>query len=267
MLAACVAVLGDRPGLLRDRQLRAPARRGPRHRRRGPVRLPAADRAGHQPGTARASPPSTSFRLAPLPLPGPRRELPGISPGSRPSRSSSTGPPGSGPARRRRRPSCAWSPTSSAGSTACRWPSSSPPAGCPRFSFADLHRRLDRSLDLLGGGRPSGDARHRTLRATVEWSYQLLAEDERRLFRHLAVFVDGVDLDAAERLAADLGLASDPGSRAGPPGRRLDDRGRPSRAGPATGCSRRCGRSGSTGWPRPARTTARPGACCAGRWS
>ncbi|OLT06947.1 transcriptional regulator [Pseudonocardia sp. CNS-004] len=80
------------------------------------------------------------------------------------------------------------------------------------FSLDDLHRRLDRSLDLLGGGRPSVDARHRTLRATVEWSYDLLPEDERRLFRHLSVFVDGVDLDAAERIGADLGLRSDPGS-------------------------------------------------------
>jgi predicted ATPase/DNA-binding SARP family transcriptional activator len=79
------------------------------------------------------------------------------------------------------------------------------------FSLADLHRRLDRSLDLLGG-RPSGEARHRTLRETVEWSYRLLSDDERRLFRHLAAFVDGVDLAAAERLAGDLGLAGDPGS-------------------------------------------------------
>ena len=133
---------------------------------------------------------------------------------SRRWRSSSTGPAGSARARRRRRRTCGWSPTSSAGSTACRWPSSSPPAGCPRFSLADLHARLDRALDLLGGGRPSGDARHRTLRATVEWSYQLLTEDERRLFRHLSVFVDGVDLDAAERLAADLGLRQRPGNRA-----------------------------------------------------
>jgi predicted ATPase len=34
------------------------------------------------------------------------------------------------------------------------------------FSLTDLHHRLDRTLDLLGGGRPSADARHRTLRAT-----------------------------------------------------------------------------------------------------
>ncbi|MEV4163431.1 BTAD domain-containing putative transcriptional regulator [Nonomuraea dietziae] len=80
------------------------------------------------------------------------------------------------------------------------------------LSLADLRGRLDRSLDLLGGGRPSADSRHRTLRATIEWSYQLLTEDERRLFRHLSVFPDGVDLDTAERLAAELGLDSDPGS-------------------------------------------------------
>ena len=90
------------------------------------------------------------------------------------------------------------------------------------FSLPDLHERLDRSLDLLGRGRPSdvgasgaagrADARHRTLRATVEWSYQLLTEDERTLFRHLSAFPDGVDLDTAELVAADLGLAGDPGS-------------------------------------------------------
>jgi predicted ATPase len=80
------------------------------------------------------------------------------------------------------------------------------------FSLADLHQRLDRSLDLLGGGRPGADARHRTLRATIEWSYRLLTDDERRLFRHLSVFVDGVALDAAERLATDLHLGGDPGS-------------------------------------------------------
>ena len=79
------------------------------------------------------------------------------------------------------------------------------------FSLADLHRRLDRALDLLGG-RPSGEARHRTLRATVEWSYQLLGDDERRLFRYLSVFVDGIALDAAEQLATDLELAGDPGT-------------------------------------------------------
>lgn len=80
------------------------------------------------------------------------------------------------------------------------------------FSLTDLRDRLDRSLDLLGGGTASADTRHRTLRATVEWSYRLLTDDERRLFRHLSVFADGVALDTAERLAADLDLCGDPGS-------------------------------------------------------
>lgn len=79
------------------------------------------------------------------------------------------------------------------------------------FSLTDLHRRLDRALDLLGG-RSSGEARHRTLRSTVEWSYQLLGDDARRLFRYLAVFPDGIALDAAEDLAAALDLADDPGT-------------------------------------------------------
>jgi predicted ATPase/DNA-binding SARP family transcriptional activator len=79
------------------------------------------------------------------------------------------------------------------------------------FSVHDLLDRLDRSLDLLGDGRPSSDARHRTLRATLAWSYELLSEDEQRLFRHLSVFADGVPLAAAERLAADLHVAHDPG--------------------------------------------------------
>jgi predicted ATPase/DNA-binding SARP family transcriptional activator len=79
------------------------------------------------------------------------------------------------------------------------------------FSLDDLRSRLDRSLDLLGGERSGGDPRHRTLRATIDWSYRLLEEDERRLFRNMSVFVDGLDLDTVEALATDLGLGGDPG--------------------------------------------------------
>ena len=79
------------------------------------------------------------------------------------------------------------------------------------FSLADLAERLDRALDLLGSGRAASEARHRTLRSTLEWSYQLLDPPARLLFRHLSMFADGVDLTTTEAIAADLGLTDDPG--------------------------------------------------------
>lgn len=55
----------------------------------------------------------------------------------------------------------------------------------------------DRFALLASGGR-TAVARHRTLRAALDWSYQLLARDERRLLRHLAVFPAGFTFEAAE---------------------------------------------------------------------
>jgi predicted ATPase/DNA-binding SARP family transcriptional activator len=78
------------------------------------------------------------------------------------------------------------------------------------LALIDLERRLDRALDVLG--QPVGadpEERHRSLRAAVRWSYDLLGHDEQRLFRHLAVFAGGFDLDTAEGVAADLGLGGD----------------------------------------------------------
>jgi predicted ATPase/DNA-binding SARP family transcriptional activator len=70
------------------------------------------------------------------------------------------------------------------------------------LELADLHDRLDRALDLLGEGS--------TLRQTIEWSYALLPDDQRRLFRHLAVFPDGFDLPTAETVATELNVSADP---------------------------------------------------------
>ncbi|GAA4736147.1 AfsR/SARP family transcriptional regulator [Actinomycetospora chibensis] len=77
------------------------------------------------------------------------------------------------------------------------------------FAPAALALRLDRALDLLGSR--ALHARHRTLRATVAWSYDLLTDEEQRLFRHLSAFADGVDLIAVEGVATALGLAGDAG--------------------------------------------------------
>jgi predicted ATPase/DNA-binding CsgD family transcriptional regulator len=55
---------------------------------------------------------------------------------------------------------------------------------------------------LLTGGTRTAVPRHRTLRASVDWSYGLLSERERVVFRRLAVFVGGITLDAAEEVCS-----------------------------------------------------------------
>ena len=61
--------------------------------------------------------------------------------------------------------------------------------------------RLDRRFDTLRSTARDAPARQRTLRATIDWSYQLLAEEERALFARLAVFAGSFDLDGAEVVA------------------------------------------------------------------
>jgi predicted ATPase/class 3 adenylate cyclase len=61
-----------------------------------------------------------------------------------------------------------------------------------------LLRRLDNRLTVLTGGAQDLDERQRTLRGTIEWSYDLLLENERTLLSRLGVFVRGCRVDAAE---------------------------------------------------------------------
>ena len=72
---------------------------------------------------------------------------------------------------------------------------------------ADLVVRLDDRLRLLTGGRRRSVERHRTLRATIQWSHDLLTPAEQVLFRRLAIFASSFDLAAAEAVAADDELA------------------------------------------------------------
>jgi predicted ATPase/class 3 adenylate cyclase len=67
------------------------------------------------------------------------------------------------------------------------------------LSTEQLVDRLGQRLDLLKAGRGS-DPRQQTLRATIEWSHELLDDEERRLFARMAVFAGGSTLEAAEQI-------------------------------------------------------------------
>ena len=67
------------------------------------------------------------------------------------------------------------------------------------FSPEQLLERLSQRLDLLKGERDA-DPRQQTLRATIEWSYDLLSEEEQALFARLSVFAGGCSYEAAEQV-------------------------------------------------------------------
>lgn len=73
-----------------------------------------------------------------------------------------------------------------------------------------LHERLGRTLDALSVRRPTADARHETLRATIDWSYRLLDPADRAVLRSLAPFPAGVDLETFEQLSTATAPAADP---------------------------------------------------------
>ena len=74
------------------------------------------------------------------------------------------------------------------------------------MSPAEVLAALETRLDELGGADRLSPPHHRTLAATLEWSYQLLEPTEQRTFRSLAVFVGGFDAEAAMTVAPGLSL-------------------------------------------------------------
>ncbi len=77
------------------------------------------------------------------------------------------------------------------------------------FPIAQVAARLNDRFRLLTGGSRTALPRQQTLRAVVDWSYELLFEDEQRIFERLSVFPGGCDLGTAERVCADDSIAAD----------------------------------------------------------
>src|SRR5204862_292075 len=71
------------------------------------------------------------------------------------------------------------------------------------FSAEQIRARLDDRFRLLTGGSRIAMPRQQTLRAAVDWSYDLLSEEQRVLLNRLSVFAGGWTLEAAEAVGAD----------------------------------------------------------------
>lgn len=79
-------------------------------------------------------------------------------------------------------------------------------ARVPLLGVQALERALDERLDLLTKGHRDAPARQHSLRAALAWSHALLAPEEQRAFRRLAVFAAGFTLEMAQQVAADADM-------------------------------------------------------------
>jgi predicted ATPase/DNA-binding SARP family transcriptional activator len=74
------------------------------------------------------------------------------------------------------------------------------------LTVQQIRARLDDCFNLLRAGQRQGDARHQSLRAVMDWSYELLAPSERLLFQRLSVFAGSFTLEAVEAVCAGDGI-------------------------------------------------------------
>ena len=77
------------------------------------------------------------------------------------------------------------------------------------LSLEQIADRIDDRFHLLTGGSRVALPKHQTLQAMIDWSYDLLSEPERLLFRRLSVFTNGWSLEEAEAVCADEAVAGD----------------------------------------------------------
>src|SRR5690606_2722265 len=77
------------------------------------------------------------------------------------------------------------------------------------LSVEQIAKRLDDRFRLLTGGSRTAMKRHQTLRAVIDWSYNLLTDTEQVLFQRLSVFVGGWTLEAAEAVCEGEAMKSE----------------------------------------------------------
>jgi predicted ATPase/class 3 adenylate cyclase len=82
-------------------------------------------------------------------------------------------------------------------------------ARAPAMTPAELARRLERSFAVLAAGPRGAVGHHQTLRATIDWSFELLTGPEQALLARLAVFAGGCTLEAAEAVCGGEGIDPD----------------------------------------------------------
>jgi len=82
-------------------------------------------------------------------------------------------------------------------------------ARVPAMTPAELARRLDHNFAVLAAAPRGAVVHHQTLRATIDWSFQLLTEAEQVLLARLAVFAGGTTLEAAEAVCGGEGIDRD----------------------------------------------------------
>ena len=127
------------------------------------------------------------------------------------------------------------------------------------MSVEQLARRLDDRFRLLTGGSRTALPRHQTLRAVVDWSWELLTEPERGVLRRLSVFSGGVEPGGGRAGVRGRGDPPRTGVRRADRADREVAAARPTaRARRATGCSTPSGSTRRSGWPKPGRSEPAP---------
>ena len=122
--------------------------------------------------------------------------------------------------------------------------------------LSTLAERLDDRFALLSRGARTALPRQQTLRAVVDWSYDLLFDDERRLFARLSVFVGGCELDAVEAVCVDDEVPEHRCPRRHEPaGGQVARHGPDQPARPGSPSCRRCGSTAPTASTTPTRPT------------